>query len=364
MIGITIITVCCNAVRCIAETVDSVLAQTYSPIEYIIIDGKSTDGTLEVLRKYKNIGNISVYSEKDFGIYNAMNRGIARATGDYIYFLNAGDVLYDNLVIERVCSYIGDTREDIFYGKVCILQKDKVGLIEDYTREVAISKRISDGLMLCHQSIFAPKSAMVNHYFQEEYRICADYEWLLYSVCRKKKRCVGIPVLICNYDGSGVSSNRKNFHEIQFEKDKINQEYYKKENMDQKERNEEWKRLSAKHLELFLLMNQWLRFIQKGGKIENYLKNFNYKKVAIYGMSYVGETLWRELKNTDIEVTYAIDKNARNIKVSLPIYAVSEKLPVVDIIIVTSVTHFEAVKEYLRNQTDIPIMSMWDFFEE
>ena len=82
----TVITVCRNAVNEIRETVESVLNQTYPHIEYVIIDGASGDGTLAVLEEYADRGNVRVYSEKDNGIYNAMNRGIARASGDYLFF--------------------------------------------------------------------------------------------------------------------------------------------------------------------------------------------------------------------------------------------------------------------------------------
>src|ERR1700733_2398323 len=98
---ITIITVCYNACHCIEKTIKSVINQTYPNIEYIIIDGASTDGTLEVINKYKNHVQ-KLISEKDNGIYDAMNKGVRHCSGEIIYFLNADDRLYSPDTVKDV----------------------------------------------------------------------------------------------------------------------------------------------------------------------------------------------------------------------------------------------------------------------
>ena len=88
---ITVITVCCNEKLRLKSTIESVRAQTYPDMEYLVVDGASSDGTINMMDEYSEDFRIRFFSEKDYGIYNAMNRGIARASGDYIVFINAGD---------------------------------------------------------------------------------------------------------------------------------------------------------------------------------------------------------------------------------------------------------------------------------
>ena len=93
MLTITVITICYNAINRVRETIESVCNQTYPDIEYLIIDGNSSDKTLDIVKEYKS-DKIKLYSEDDRGIYNAMNKGIAKAKGEYLYFLNAGDSFF------------------------------------------------------------------------------------------------------------------------------------------------------------------------------------------------------------------------------------------------------------------------------
>ena len=112
---ITIITVCRNAEAAIEKTIQSVIKQNYPQIEYIIIDGRSTDRTLEIIGSYEDKYPIKVISEPDHGIYDAMNKGLSYATGDYIQFLNAGDTLLEETTIEQVVNLIQGKKADIFY---------------------------------------------------------------------------------------------------------------------------------------------------------------------------------------------------------------------------------------------------------
>lgn len=119
-------------------------------------------------------------------------------------------------------------------------------------------------------------------------------------------------------------------------------------------------KMSGKHLALFLMMNQWVKIKQEGKSIANYLIHKKYKTISIYGISYAGETLLDELKNTNIKIAYAIDQNADNICSEVKILSPNDKLPAVDAIIVTPVYFFDSIKEKLEAKTNADILSLED----
>ncbi|MBQ9136372.1 MAG: hypothetical protein IJX66_09810 [Lachnospiraceae bacterium] len=120
------------------------------------------------------------------------------------------------------------------------------------------------------------------------------------------------------------------------------------------------KEMSDKHFELFQLMNQWLINKQQGKEIASYLEKLNYKKIAIYGMSYAGERLYDDLKDTDIEVAYAIDKRAEKIYTALEMYTIEDELPEVDAIVVTAITFYDEIEQALMEVSDIQVVSLED----
>lgn len=120
------------------------------------------------------------------------------------------------------------------------------------------------------------------------------------------------------------------------------------------------KELADKHLDLFLLMNQWVKIKQEGKSISEYLQQSGYKKVAIYGLSYVGETLLDELKDSSIMLAYGIDKNADNIYADIDVVSLNDKLDEVDVIIVTAITFFDQIVEELSDKVKCPIVSIED----
>ena len=119
---ITVVTVCLNAEKTIQNTIESVLNQTYQDIEYIIMDGKSTDKTVEIVEKYKNDSKINFISEKDNGLYKAMNKATKISSGEYIVFLNSGDTFCDNTVIADLVPYL---HADIVYGNAIRIYKNQ-----------------------------------------------------------------------------------------------------------------------------------------------------------------------------------------------------------------------------------------------
>lgn len=122
--------------------------------------------------------------------------------------------------------------------------------------------------------------------------------------------------------------------------------------------------MSDKHLALFLMMNQWVKVKQEGKNLASYFEKNGYKKIAIYGMSYAGETLLEELKDSEINVVYGIDRNAGEIYADVDVVSVDEELEEVDAIVVTAVTFFDEIEEQLNAKVNCPILSLEDILFE
>ena len=210
---VTIVTVVYNAKELLEETIISVLNQSYQNIEYIIIDGGSIDGTLDVIKKYQN--HISQYiSESDKGIYDAMNKGIALAKGQWLNFMNAGDSFYSNDVLQDVFSQEFTQDISVVYGNTDIGHK-----ILTYKPNLDL-KDMAQGMMLCHQSTFYKLSSSIK--YNLKYRICGDQDFTMqyFKLGRKSKY---LDITISKYDLDGISSQSLN--KILKEKIKINKSY-------------------------------------------------------------------------------------------------------------------------------------------
>lgn len=198
---ITVVTVCYNAVDTIEKTMLSVINQTYPNIEYIIIDGASTDGTVEVLKKYES--HISKWvSEPDKGIYDAMNKGIKLATGDYVNFMNAGDVFVDESVLSKIANCISPA-SDILFGDIIVGKNGNYYIEKANEGEIKKTKSVSMGFN--HQASFVCTDLARNHPFNLNYKLAADFNMMkaLYHQGAKFSYCK-FPVVI--YDTTGVSS--------------------------------------------------------------------------------------------------------------------------------------------------------------
>lgn len=194
---ISIITVCRNVQDTIEKTINSVISQTYNNIEYIIVDGKSTDKTIEIIETHRDKINTFI-SEKDSGIYDAMNKGINLATGDVLFFLNSGDTLYDPNVIEKVANAFTSSGADLIYGDVSIIDELKHQI---FTQDQSKTSRVSlIGQNICHQSIFATRKVFdLTGPFNTEYKIYADYEWLLKALFELSVNSKHMDTIISNY---------------------------------------------------------------------------------------------------------------------------------------------------------------------
>lgn len=193
---ISIITVCLNAETTIGMTIDSVQNQSYKNIEYIIVDGASTDSTMEIVTQKKNSTLLIASSEQDTGIYDAMNKGVHKASGDYILFLNAGDILYDSYIVEKVVNVINSTGEQkgIYYGNIIYAFPDGSNKKRVYNK--MCGKRIYNvtGDCINHQAIFSHKECFKLFQFDLRYKICGDRDWIM----RVQK--MGIPFICMMLD--------------------------------------------------------------------------------------------------------------------------------------------------------------------
>ena len=193
----SIITVVYNGRDYIESAIQSVLRQTYKNIEYLIIDGGSTDGTVDIIKRYRD--QISKFiSEKDDGLYDAMNKGIKMATGDIIGTLNSDDFYADNSVIERVVEAIEREQADVLWGDLVYV---KAGNESKTTRvwksSVYEPGKFQKGWMPPHPTFFVRKSVYDRFgLFRTDFKIAADYELMLRFLEKNKIKGVYLPVVL------------------------------------------------------------------------------------------------------------------------------------------------------------------------
>ncbi len=190
---ISVVTVCYNAVDCIEETMLSVLDQTYPNIEYIVIDGGSSDGTADIIRKYADRLSYWV-SEPDKGIYDAMNKGIVAATGDYINFMNAGDRFASNGAVESVVRLMNH-KTTIGYGNWDV---ELAGM--NYHRKPLSWSYIKRQIPFCHQAAFYSTSYHKQHLFPANLKIVGDYKIVFDAYLVDKVKFQYLDVTIAKYD--------------------------------------------------------------------------------------------------------------------------------------------------------------------
>jgi len=217
----SIITVCRNAADTIEETIKSVISQSYENYEFIIIDGKSSDKTGDIIKKYENY--ITKYiSEKDSGIYDAMNKGVSFAHGDYVFFLNANDVFSKSTVLEEVAEKISVKNPDIIYGDILAIEDDR--------NQVIKFNKVTDWYLaqntICHQATFSKKDLFEKYGdYDLKYKIAADYDWLLKMIYRNKISRWYIPLIITKFSMGGISSNQ-NYRDRAIEEHKMIRKKY------------------------------------------------------------------------------------------------------------------------------------------
>lgn len=204
---ISIITVVYNSVRYIEKTIFSVINQSYPKIEYLIIDGGSTDGTLEIIAKYKDFIDYFI-SESDKGIYDAMNKGLSAATGKYVWFINSGDEIYDLNVLDNI--FRNKIKfADIYYGETEIISPEgkTIGMRRHASPEKLSWKSFKWGMKVSHQSIIVKKE--ISGFYDLAYRFSADFDWVIKAL-KKAKSIENTGIILSKFmDGGTTKKNLK-----------------------------------------------------------------------------------------------------------------------------------------------------------
>jgi glycosyltransferase involved in cell wall biosynthesis len=207
---VSIITVSFNACKTIELTIKSVLSQTYKNIEYIIVDGKSTDSTLKIVNKYKK-RIAKIISEKDKGLYDAMNKGVRVAKGDVVYFLNADDVLKDNYVIEKLVKEF-DNNSDFVFGDVEFFYPLETKLIR--ISRTAFVNELRKGNMPPHQGTIVKRKWLLKFPFDLKYKSSADFDFfcnIILGGAKSKK----VDLVVAVMQMGGVSSGSISYKETE-----------------------------------------------------------------------------------------------------------------------------------------------------
>jgi glycosyltransferase involved in cell wall biosynthesis len=223
---VTILTVSLNSIRTIQETIESVLSQSYTDIEYIIIDGGSNDGTSEVLKKYKKVVQ-KIISAKDRGMYDALNKGIDLSTGDLIGILHSDDIFSSVDVVKDIVAKISFSKTDSIYGDLDYVIDNGIKVLRKWKSGQYNRKKLLFGWMPPHPTFFIKKE-IFNKYgkYDLSFGTAADYELIVRLLYKYKISCEYLPNVITKMRMGGLSnmsiSNRINAHLLDWRAWKIN----------------------------------------------------------------------------------------------------------------------------------------------
>lgn len=293
---ISIITACYNAEKTIEQTIQSVITQTYDNIEYIIVDGASSDGTMDIVNKYRDKIDL-IISEPDEGIYDAFNKGGKVASGDYIQYLNADDYLIDNNVIENIAEYINNHENAaIIYGGI-ILKNEVTDCQYVLNKEISYEE-FKEGKMIPHPATFTRRDIMLElNFFNTTYKIVSDYELTARIFKKYLKNIFYVPRLVTVFRLGGISSQIQNNNLLNNEMKRIIEDVFKKQYKAKKITNDEF-------------LKKWLEkklFEQKN--ITDFLKQNNINNVVIWGTGIISNLLIPELRENNIQIKAFIDND-------------------------------------------------------
>ncbi len=206
---LSVITINYNNKKGLERTILSVITQTAKSIEFIVIDGGSTDGSKELIDAYASKINYFV-SEKDNGIYDAQNKGILKANGDYLLFLNSGDTFYDTEVVASFLEVQKTNKAEILYGNTNLISlKEKDRMLRPPAK---LDLYFLFRSTINHQASFI-KRALFNEFgmYDTKYKICSDFDFFLKVFLRKPEAFFYFDRVVCNYDNDGASSDNDNY---------------------------------------------------------------------------------------------------------------------------------------------------------
>lgn len=217
---ISIVTVCLNCSSTIESTYRSILSQNYLNYEWVVIDGNSTDGTLEILEKYKD--DIAyLCSEPDSGIYEAMNKGITQSKGEYIVFMNAGDTFYDKNTLSTVSKNLGS---DFLYGNTLKINNES-NKVASYPN--TLTKKYLLNYTLSHQSSYFKKDIFSKYgMYDTFYEIAGDYDMYARMINNKEISYKYINETLSAFKLDGISNQKKYRDRLKFEQHHLRKKYF------------------------------------------------------------------------------------------------------------------------------------------
>ena len=211
----SVITVCYNTQATIEDTIQSVIAQTYHHVEYIIVDGASKDRTLSIINRYRD-RIATVVSEPDKGLYDAMNKGLRLATGDYVCFLNAGDSFHEDDTLQQMVHTLRELTElpDVLYGETELVDAEGhfVRMRRLQAPEHLTWRSFRHGMLVCHQAFFAKRT--LAEPYDLSYRFSADFDWCI-RIMKKSKVLHNTHLTLIDYleEGMTTRNHKASLHE-------------------------------------------------------------------------------------------------------------------------------------------------------
>ena len=203
----TIITINYNNGKELRRTIESVINQTLTDFEYVVIDGGSTDDSVSIIKEYADRIDFWI-SECDKGVYNAMNKGLSHAHGEYVNFMNSGDSFYSPTVLEEIDSEIGDA--DILFGNVCnSLSGRRYGGIKADSEVTFLTLKKE---IICHQGTFYRRTIFERHPYDESLKLIADWKVNVQAIVFDNCKVKVVDTIVANYDLTGMSSTQSQLH--------------------------------------------------------------------------------------------------------------------------------------------------------
>lgn len=364
----SIITVCHNEENRIKKTLETIYGQTFRDFEHIIEDNCSDDRTLDIVREcgeYYDNNQLKIFSEKDSGLYDAMNKALCRAKGEYICFINCGDFLFDENTLYRLDQEIERTGyADIYHGISMTVFPNMDGMGETQSELDSNDKDEMEKILLSgdtgliHQAIYASKRCFADNLFDTKYKLRAELKWY-YACFHKGYTIKKVKFPICKYSFGGLSERLTSIQLSYDETIKILKEFHY--SIEQYESNHYGcDNANAKNN---IIYNQWLALLQAGKTVKKYFDKYYIKRIAIYGYAEYANHLINELQGTDIEVVCLIDKRDIYPYAGIPVKHPEDEWESVDIIVVTAIIQYEHIKRYLSSKTKCPIVSLEEVLE-
>lgn len=297
---ITVITASFNSENTIEKCICSVIEQTYGNVEYVIIDGGSTDNTKQIINKYKE--HITFFiSEPDEGIYDAFNKGVHHCTGDVVYFLNSDDSFFDNHVLEDVAQEFKDNPGLSFLCAKVLAQDHKIGFTYQMGKLMTIQD-FKSGLTYPHQGFIAKRELFERYSgFDLTYRLASDFDFILKCFLDENNTHNFLDRIIAKFQLGGASNNYRGRSQTIKEVRSIVQKYFGTEVASEP---------SFSQMEIDYLYRNWLEKILLSNQgISTILRDKGISKIAIFGAMRAGQLVLEDCKLFGVEVAVFLDNN-------------------------------------------------------